>query len=465
MTSTPLSHDPGTIRAINPATGEPLEPLALHGTAEIARRLERAASAFEEWRATPIQERSVRMRALAGHLRARRDALARTMTLEMGKPITQAEAEVEKCAWACEHFADHAGRYLAEELVPSDAARSYTRCDPLGVVLAIMPWNFPLWQVFRCAAPALMAGNAIVLKHASNVPGCALAIEAVIAESGVPPGLFSTLLAPSSAVAALIADPRIAAISLTGSDAAGRSVAAAAGAALKKCVMELGGSDAFLVLEDAPLEAVAASAVAARVQNNGQSCIAAKRFLVSDRVAERFEASFIQRMKALRVGDPLDRATEVGPLARADLRDTLHAQVTASVRAGAKLALGGAPLPGPGCWYAPTVLLGAAPGMPAFDEELFGPVAAVTRVKDDAHAVELANRSRYALGASVWTCDPARCERLAAAIAAGSAFVNGIVKSDPRLPFGGIRDSGWGRELGREGIREFVNLKAVWVGA
>ena len=463
MSSTPLSRTSEFLRAIDPSTGEALDEYAAHDAAEVSRRLERAHAAFEVWRATSFAARSRAMRAVTARLRERRDALAARMTSEMGKPIAQSEAEVEKCAWVCEHFAEHAEGYLAPEVIASDAHRSFTRCDPLGVVLAIMPWNFPLWQVFRCAVPALMAGNAVALKHASNVPGCALAIEALFAGAEFPAGLFTTLLVPSSSVGSLIEHPAVEAISLTGSEAAGREVAARAGRALKKCVLELGGSDAFVILDDAEPEAVAGEAVAARIQNSGQSCIAAKRFIVAAPLADRFERALIDRMSRLRIGHPSERGTEVGPLARADLRESLHALVTASVAAGATLALGGAARPGRGWYYAPTVLLGVTPGMPAFDEETFGPVAAVTRARDEAEIIALANHSRFALGASVWTADAGRGERLAAAIEAGAVFVNGMVRSDPRLPFGGIKRSGWGRELAREGIREFVNLKTVWV--
>jgi succinate-semialdehyde dehydrogenase/glutarate-semialdehyde dehydrogenase len=448
--------------SIDPSTGETRAEFAAHDAGELSRRIDRARLAFERWGSLSITARSETLRSVARRMRERRDALAAGITSEMGKPITQAEAEVEKCAWACEHFADHAASYLADDPVATDAARSFTRCEPLGVVLAIMPWNFPLWQLFRCAAPALMAGNTIVLKHASNVPGCALAIEALF-EPEEPKGLVTTLLAPSGAVAPLIEDPRIAAISLTGSEAAGREVAATAGRALKKCVLELGGSDPFIVLDDVDPVATAARAAAARVQNSGQSCIAAKRFIVLDRVASSFERALVERMRSLRVGDPRDHATEVGPLARADLLDSLHAQVARSLEQGARLALGGAPLERRGWYYAPTVLTDARPGMTAFDEETFGPVAAVIRARDEGEAIGLANQSRFGLGASLWTSDPARGERLAARIEAGAVFVNGMVRSDPRIPFGGIKSSGWGRELGREGAREFVNLKTVWI--
>jgi len=452
------------VQAINPATGEPLAHYPEHDAATAARMLETAGEAFVSWRRAPLAQRAVLLGRAAQLLRSGSAGFARTMTLEMGKPIAAAEAEVEKCAWVCEYFAEHAAEFLSPTPVSSDARRSFVRYDPLGVVLAVMPWNFPFWQLFRCAAPALMAGNVVALKHAANVPGSALAIEKVFREAGFPPGAFTTLLVPSPGVAALIRHPAVAAVSLTGSEAAGAAVAAEAGREIKKTVLELGGSDPFVVLADVDPSRVAEQAVAARTINNGQSCIAAKRFIVEEPVAEAFEAAMVERMRALRLGDPLDRAVQLGPLARADLRDELHQQVRRSVRAGARLLAGGAVPEGPGFFYPATVLTRVVPGMPAFDEETFGPVAAIARARDAAHAVELANRSRFGLGASLWTGDPVRGESLAAEIEAGAVFVNGIVKSDPRLPFGGIKRSGYGRELAREGIREFVNVKTVWVG-
>jgi succinate-semialdehyde dehydrogenase/glutarate-semialdehyde dehydrogenase len=385
------------------------------------------------------------------------------MTEEMGKPIAAAESEVDKCAWVCDYYAEHAAAFLSPEASATDAARSFVRFDPIGPVLAIMPWNFPFWQHFRFAAPAVMAGNVGVLKHASNVPGCALAIEDLFRRAGFPEGVMTTLLVPSARTAELIARPEIKAVTLTGSEAAGREVAAQAGRHLKKTVLELGGSDPFIVLDDADPIAAAEQAARARTINSGQSCIAAKRFLVEEAVADRFEAEFVRRMEALRVGDPMDRETEVGPLAREDLLTALDDQVSRSVAAGARLATGGRRLDRKGWFYPPTVLLGVRPGMPAFDEETFGPVAAVTRARDAAEAIELANRSRFGLGASIWTGDPARAEDLAREIEAGSVFVNGMVKSDPRLPFGGVKSSGYGRELAAFGIREFVNIKTVWI--
>jgi succinate-semialdehyde dehydrogenase/glutarate-semialdehyde dehydrogenase len=449
---------------VNPATGETIRDYPEHDEAAVRRRLEVARLASAAWGATPIAARAALLSRVAVLLRQRRDECARLMTLEMGKPIAAAEAEVEKCAWVCEHYAARGPGFLADEPVPTDAAKSLVRYEPLGVVLAVMPWNFPFWQVFRCLAPALLAGNGVVLKHASNVPGSSLAIEDVIRAAGVPEGVFSALLVPSAMVARLIADPAITAVSLTGSEPAGIAVAQAAGRALKKTVLELGGSDPFVVLADADLARAAAGAVAGRTVNNGQSCIAAKRFIVEDAIAARFEAALVAGLGALTVGDPMDRAVAIGPLARADLRAELHDQVERTVRAGATLALGGRIPAGPGFFYPPTVLTGVEPGMAAFDEETFGPLAAVTRARDERHALELANRSRFGLGASLWTGDPARGEALAARIEAGAVFVNGVVKSDPRLPFGGIKRSGYGRELAWHGLREFVNVKTVWIG-
>lgn len=451
------------MRSIEPATGEPLRDYPEPDAAEVERRLAAAAAAAPGWRAAGVEARASRLRAAARVLRERAAELAELAVREMGKPIAAAEAEVEKCAHACDWFAAEAARLLAPEPAATEARSSYVRWDPLGVLLAIMPWNFPFWQVVRCAAPALAAGNVVVLKHASNVPGCAVALEEVFAAAGFPPGAFTTLLVPSAAVPRLIAHPAIAAVSLTGSEEAGVAVARAAGEALKKVVLELGGSDPFVVLADADPEAVAHEAVAARTINNGQSCIAAKRFIVEAPVAPRFEAAVVERMRSLVVGDPLDRAVQIGPLARADLVATLDDQVRRSVAAGATLACGGRPLERRGFFYAPTVLTGVGPGMAAFDEETFGPVAAIIRARDTTEAVALANRSRFGLGASIWSRDAARAESLVPAIEAGLVFVNGQVRSDPRLPFGGIKRSGHGRELAAFGIREFVNVKTVWV--
>ncbi|HKX02565.1 MAG TPA: NAD-dependent succinate-semialdehyde dehydrogenase [Methylomirabilota bacterium] len=452
-----------SIQSVNPATGEVLETLEPTSPAQIDTILARAHAAFTEWRGEPFARRSALMRAAARELRARKDEYALTMTREMGKPIVQSEAEVEKCAGTCDYYAEHAEAFLAEQVRETDASRSYVRFDPLGVVLAVMPWNFPFWQVFRFAAPGLMAGNAGVLKHASNVPRCALAIEEVFRRAGFPEGLFRTVLVDSGAVKGLIADPRIVAVTLTGSERAGRAVAEQAGHEIKKTVLELGGSDPFIVLADADLDVAARAAADGRLINSGQSCIAAKRFIVVEPVADRFLERFKSELAARRMGDPTARETQVGPQARVDLRDELHHQVEESVKRGARRLLGGEIPPGKGAFYPPTLLAAVDRGMPAFDEETFGPVAAVIRAKDEADAVRLANDSSFGLGAAIWTNDRARAERLAAQVEAGAVFVNGVVKSDPRLPFGGIKRSGYGRELSEYGIREFVNVKSVWI--
>jgi succinate-semialdehyde dehydrogenase/glutarate-semialdehyde dehydrogenase len=451
------------MKAINPATGEFIREYAEHNDADVAGRIATAERAFGAWRQRTFDQRASLMKRAAAVLREDRAAHAQLMTAEMGKTIASAEAEVDKCAWGCEFYAEHAQEYLSDEIVATDATKSFVRYDPLGLILAVMPWNFPFWQVFRFAAPALMAGNVAVLKHSANVPGCALAIEAVFRKAGFPDGVMTTLLIASDRVTRLIEHPAIRAVTLTGSDRAGESVAAAAGKQLKKTVLELGGSDPFIVLADANPTAVAAQAAKARTVNSGQSCIAAKRFIVEASIADRFEQAFAEQMKNLKVGDPLDRATEVGPLAREDLIDSLDDQVQRTTKAGARLLAGGERLPGKGFFYAPTVLAGVEPGMAAFDEETFGPVAAVTRAKDVEHAVELANLSPFGLASSIWTGDPARGEALAARIESGAVFVNEISKSDPRLPFGGIKRSGYGRELAEFGIREFVNIKTVYV--
>jgi len=452
-----------TVQSLNPATGEVLETLEETSPQQIARILAGARAAFTEWRTRPFAERAGLMRAAGGELRARRAEYAMTMTREMGKPITQAEAEVEKCAGTCDYYAEHAEAFLAAQPRETDAARSYVRFDPLGVVLAVMPWNFPFWQVFRFAAPALMAGNAGILKHASNVPRCALQIEEVFRRAGFPEGLFRAVLAGSGAVKGLIADPRIAAVTLTGSERAGSAVAEQAGREIKKTVLELGGSDPFIVLADADLDAAARGAAEGRLINSGQSCIAAKRFIVAEAVADRFLERFRSELAARRMGDPTARETQVGPQARADLRDQLHRQVTESIKRGARPLLGAEIPTGKGAFYPPTLLAAVDKGMPAFDEETFGPVAAVIRAKDEADAIRLANDSPFGLGAALWTRDRARAAGLAADIEAGAVFVNGVVKSDPRLPFGGVKRSGYGRELSEYGIREFVNVKSVWI--
>jgi succinate-semialdehyde dehydrogenase / glutarate-semialdehyde dehydrogenase len=452
-----------TIESVSPATGEPLERYAEMTPQQVSEAIAAAHRAFLAWREVPFAERGRRMRRAAEILRAKSGDYARLMALEMGKPIAAGRGEAEKCAWVCDYYADHAERFLTDEEVASDASRSFVACQPLGVVLAVMPWNFPFWQVFRFAAPGLMAGNAGLLKHASNVPGCALAIEEVFRDAGFPPGLFRTLLIGSGQVGAALEDRRVRAATLTGSGSAGRAVAAKAGALLKKTVLELGGSDAYVVLADADLEAAVETCVASRLTNSGQSCIAAKRFVVVEPVVADFTARFVARMRAARMGDPLDEATEVGPQARVDLRDDLHRQVEASVARGARCLLGGEVPDGPGAFYPPSVLVDVRPGMPAYDEELFGPVAAILTARDEDDAVRIANDSVFGLGAAVFTRDLARGEAVARRLEAGACFVNAFVKSDPRLPFGGIKESGYGRELGVYGIKEFVNLKTVYV--
>ncbi|ACL66557.1 Aldehyde Dehydrogenase [Anaeromyxobacter dehalogenans 2CP-1] len=447
--------------SVNPATGEVLARFDEIADAELERRLALAAATFRSWRRVPLAERAGRMRRAAEVLEARKDALGRTMTLEMGKTLRSAVAEAEKCAWVCRFYAEHAERFLSDEVLPSSAARSYTRCLPIGPVLAVMPWNFPFWQVFRFAAPALMAGNVGVLKHASNVPQSALAIEAVFREAGFPEGCFQTLLVGSSRVQRIVEDPRIAAATLTGSEGAGSAVASAAGRVIKKTVLELGGSDAFVVMPSADLDAAVATAVTARTINNGQSCIAAKRFIVHEAISERFEQAFVKRMAALKVGDPLDAGTDVGPVvSEAELRK-LSEQVDAAVKAGGRLLLGGAPSGGRGFYYPPTVIADVPPTSPSYREEIFGPVALLFRARNVDQAISIANDVPFGLGSSVWTREPAERDRFVDELEAGATFVNAMVASDPRLPFGGVKRSGYGRELAREGIREFVNLKTV----
>ncbi len=453
-----------TISAINPATGDLVGEYPEMSGEDVRAVLEQAHEAFLAWRRMPFEERATPMRRAAAILRERQDELARLMAAEMGKPVKDGRAEAAKCAWVCDYYAENAAGFLAPQPVETDASTSFVTFNPLGVVLAVMPWNFPLWQVFRFVAPGLMAGNAGVLKHASNVPGCALAIESILHEAGFPEALFRTLMIGSDAVAAVIDHHRVAAATLTGSEPAGRAVAGRAGAALKKTVLELGGSDPYLILADADVDEAARICAASRLINSGQSCIAAKRFIVVEEQRGRFESAFVEHMRAARMGDPLDEDTVVGPQARTDLRDALHDQVRRSVEAGARLLLGGDVPAGPGAYYPPTVLTDVRPGMAAHDEELFGPVAAVVPAADEAEAVELANRSSFGLGAAIFTADVERGRRLAAEeIEAGSCFVNGLVKSDPRLPFGGVKTSGYGRELADYGIREFVNVKTVWI--
>jgi succinate-semialdehyde dehydrogenase/glutarate-semialdehyde dehydrogenase len=452
------------ITSQSPATDEILRTFEAHTPEQVDEALAQAQDAFVAWRARSIAERAVPMHRLAAILRERADQYARLMTLEMGKPITEAKAEIEKCAWNCDFYAENAARFLADEPVATNARKSYVSFEPLGIVLAVMPWNFPFWQVIRFAAPALMAGNAAVLKHASNVPQCALAIEEAMRDAGFPEGLFRTLLLVGGAVEPVIADERVRAVTLTGSSVTGAQIAQAAGRALKKTVLELGGSDPFIVLADADLAAAATAAVRARHQNTGQSCIAAKRFLIESKIADEFERLFVAGVQALRIGDPLDPQTQVGPLARPDLRENLERQVKESLRMGARVVAGGKPWGDRGAFYTPTVLTEVRADMPVFTEETFGPVAALVRVDDAETAIDLANSSEYGLGASLWTQDLSRAETLARRIESGQVFINGIVASDPRLPFGGVKHSGYGRELSSFGIREFTNIKTVWIG-
>jgi len=449
------------IETINPATGECLRSFTELTADEIDTRLERARAAASAWRRTPITERARIVGRAGDLLEERKQHYGELMTLEMGKTLRSAVEEAAKCAIGCRFYADHAERFLADEMVEADAERGFVMFEPLGVVLAVMPWNFPFWQVIRFAAPALAAGNVGVLKHASNVPQCALALEALFHDAGAPEGVFQSLLIGADAVAGILADDRVAAATLTGSEHAGRSVAATAGMHIKKTVLELGGSDAFIVMPSADLDAAVATAVTARAINNGQSCIAAKRFIVAESVADSFIERFVARMGALVVGDPMDERTDVGPLATARIRDDLHAQVEASVAAGARLLLGGRPRSGAGFYYEPTVLADVPPGAPAYSEETFGPVAAIFRARDLDDALRTANDTRFGLGASAWTRDAREAERFARELAAGSVFVNGMVASDPRFPFGGVKASGHGRELSAFGIREFVNIKTV----
>jgi succinate-semialdehyde dehydrogenase / glutarate-semialdehyde dehydrogenase len=450
-----------TMSSVNPATGEVLAKLEEISDAEVDAKLARAAETFRIWRRRPFAERAALMRRAADALEQRKDHWGRIMTLEMGKTLRSAVAEAEKCAWVCRFYAENAERFLADEEIASGASRSYVRHLPLGPVLAVMPWNFPFWQVFRFAAPALMAGNVGLLKHASNVPQCALAIEEVFRTAGFPEGAFQSLLVGSRRVARIVEDGRVAAATLTGSEPAGASVASTAGGVIKKTVLELGGSDPFIVMPSANLERAVQTAVTARTINNGQSCIAAKRFIVHDRIYDRFEEAFVERMAALRVGDPMDPATDVGPIVTEAEREHLVQQVDAAVRGGARVLTGGKPMEGKGWYYPPTVLTGVVRSSPAWDEEIFGPVATLFRVGSLEEAIAIANGVRYGLGSSVWTNDPAERERFVDDLDAGATFVNAMVASDPRLPFGGVKRSGYGRELSRDGIREFVNVKTV----
>lgn len=450
------------IESLNPATGELIKTYTEWTDEQVAQTIDAVHQTYLEWSTTSFAERKEPMLKAATVLRTRKDEFALMMAREMGKPISEGVGEIEKCALVCEYYAENAEQMLAHEPLESDAGKSYVAFRPQGIVLAVMPWNFPFWQVFRFAAPALMAGNAGVLKHASNVPACALAIEEVFAEAGFPENLFRTLMIGSSKVDKVIENRLVVATTLTGSEIAGSKVAQKSGEMLKKSVMELGGSDPFVVLEDADVEEAATVGVKARCINSGQSCIAAKRFIVVDSVYDAFLEKFKSGMKELKVGDPTEAETQIGPQAREDLMLELHEQVQASVKRGARIELGGEPC-GKGAFYPPTILAGVKKGMPAYTEEFFGPVAIFIRVKDEAEALKVANDTPFGLGGSVWTADSARGEAFAARIRAGAVFVNGMVKSDPRLPFGGVGISGFGRELSHYGIKEFVNIQTVWI--
>ncbi len=450
--------------AVNPSTGQTLGTHAELSSKDLRAAIAAGQKAFLKWRTVPVAARTEPLRQAARLLRERVEQYAALMAQEMGKPLAQGRGEVEKCAWACEYYADHAEAFLAPEMVATDALRSYVAYRPIGIVFAIMPWNFPFWQVLRFAAPTLAGGNAAVLKHAPNVPGCALAIAQLLKDAGFPEGLFQTLIISVAQAKAVIRHKHVAAVTLTGSTAAGKAVAKEAGARLKKCVLELGGSDPYLILEDADLGEAVEACVTSRMINSGQSCIAAKRFVVVESVREEFERRLLDRMTRVRMGDPLRDGTDLGPQARADLRDSLHDQVQRSVAAGARLLLGGSVPSGPGYFYPATILTDVAKGMPAYSEELFGPVASVITVKNARAAIKVANDTTYGLGAAVFTADVARGETIAAdELEAGSCFVNAFVRSDPRLPFGGIKESGIGRELGRHGMLEFQNAKTVYV--
>ncbi|MPZ48362.1 MAG: aldehyde dehydrogenase family protein [Dehalococcoidia bacterium] len=451
-------------QSLNPATEEVVAEFQEATAEEVEAALAGAVTAFESWRRTSFQQRGDLLRAAAKQLRGDKQRLAGLITLEMGKPIIQAEAEIEKCAGGCEYYATHAESFLADLAKESSATESYVVFDPIGTVFAIMPWNFPFWQVFRFAAPALMAGNTMIVKHAASTPQCALAIDEVFRKAGLPDSVYTNLFVNHDRAAEIIEDERIRAVTLTGSERAGTSVASTAGRVVKKSVLELGGSDPFIVLPDADLEASVSTAVTARYQNAGQSCIAAKRFIVADEVYDAFVPRFVEAIEKLNLDDPAERSTNIGPLARGDLLDGLEKQVHRSLDLGATVLTGGYRPDRKGYYYAPTVLTDVKPGMPAFDEEVFGPVAAVIRAGSTGEAISLANQSRFGLGSSVWTRDIANARRLAREIEAGMVFINGLVASEPALPFGGVKHSGHGRELSEFGIREFVNVKTVWIG-
>jgi len=452
------------IATINPATGETIKTFERESASSIEAKLARSQQTFEQYRKTPMSQRAEWLNVAAEILERDKVSFGKIMTTEMGKPLKSAIAEVEKCALVCRYYAEHAADFLADVPASTDASKSFVRYQPLGVILAVMPWNFPFWQVFRFAAPALMAGNVGLLKHASNVPQCALAIEEIFREAGFPEGAFQTLLIGADQVEAIINDNRVKAATLTGSELAGASLGASAGKQIKKTVLELGGSDPFIVLESADLDAAVSTAVTARMLNNGQSCIAAKRFIVMDAVADEFERRFVEKFQTLKIGDPMDEHTDVGPLATPGILEDLDKLVQACIEKGSKVLIGGHPLSDrPGNFYLPTILTDFPAGTPADEEEFFGPVALLFRVPDIDAAIKLANSTPFGLGASAWTRDEEQAHRLVDELEAGAVFINGLVKSDPRLPFGGIKRSGYGRELGIQGIQEFVNIKTVWI--
>jgi succinate-semialdehyde dehydrogenase/glutarate-semialdehyde dehydrogenase len=451
------------IATINPATNEVVKTFTALTEAQVDDKIDKAARTFQSYRKTSFADRARWMRKAGDILDAEKDALGRLMTLEMGKTLASAIAEAEKCAGACRYYAEHAAKFIEDEVIETSAAKSYIHYQPLGIVLVVMPWNYPFWQVFRFIAPGLMAGNVGLLKHASNVPQCALKIEEIVTRAGFPAGVFQTLLIGAAQVDRILNDPRVSAATLTGSEQAGIQVGVSAAKRIKKVVLELGGSDPFIVMPSANLEEAVATGVKARVLNNGQSCIAAKRFIVHEQIADQFEKEFVKRMQSLKLGDPFDPKTEVGPLANPDAVRDLDADVKKTVQAGAKVLTGGMPAPGPGNFYQPTVLTNIPKESPAYREEFFGPVASVFRVKSIDQALDIANDSRFGLGASAWTNDPAERERFVNDLEAGMVFINKMVASDPRIPFGGVKSSGHGRELSLQGIREFVNAKTVWI--
>ncbi|MDP1621112.1 MAG: NAD-dependent succinate-semialdehyde dehydrogenase [Bacteroidales bacterium] len=452
------------MKSMNPATGEIIREYRDHSSKEVEQIIRQVHSTWLTWKETSFGSRSLLMMKAANILRENKEEYARLMTMEMGKIFRESMAEIEKCAWVCDFYAENAAKMLKDEVIETDASRSFVAFQPLGTILAVMPWNFPFWQVIRFASPALMAGNAAVLKHASNVPGCAIAIMEIFREAGFPEHLFRTLMIPAAGVEAVIANPFIVAATLTGSEAAGSQVASSAGKHLKKTVLELGGTDPFIVLADADLDAAVKAAVTARMINQGQSCIAAKRFIIEIPVIEQFETALKEAFETLRIGDPMDPETQVGPMARPDLVDEIEQQVNASIDAGAKLVTGGKRPDRPGCYYEPTILADVTKGMPVYLQETFGPVASLITARNEEDAIRIANDSDFGLGGCVWTRDLYRGEKIARKIETGAMFVNGMTKSDPRLPFGGIKKSGYGRELGVYGIREFVNVKTIWIG-